>query len=1074
MIKPAVRLPAGAVLAAALLTSPPASVEHSLAAGESQVHELGLAGDSSWLVTVEQIGIDLVVEVPGQIAVDAPFDRQGTETLLVAGPVREVVVRAREAGAPPGRYALRVEKVDDPARLDAEAAMSRAGEAYLEGSAEGRKKALAGYLAAAGLYRETRDRARALYAAAVLARLTGDTRQALELGERVLPLWQADRLWEAATRNEIGLDLWLLGRMDEARASFEAARTVQREIGDRYGEGASLSNLCLMDLSAGELRKGLACYERALPLLREVQAGSLEGAALTNVGRVHDVLGEPDEALARYQEALARLRSLGDRNGVARTLNQMAVLYRETGDLQEALACYGEALEVFRELQDGRWQARVLHNLGTVYHALGEPRQALASYEPALALWRTAGDRDGEAATLANLGLVRLRLGDARAALELHRQALELYRAIGDRRGEGSTLLGAGRAAAALGDPAAGMASLKEAAALLREVGDLAGEAEALRELGEAQAGQGDPEEALATSLPILERALAIARAARQPAGEAQTLLALARTERRLGRSADARAHAEAALAVAESLRSRIGSPDLRASFSATQHGTYELLIDLLMEAHRSAPAAGHDRAALEVAERARARTLLELLGEAGVDPGGGADPGLLERRALLQRRLSAKAARALSEKDGPARIALEQEQQAILRELDLAEAEIRRASPAYAALTRPEPLRAAEVQALLDADTVLLVYSLGEARSFLWKVAQGSIEAHELPGRAAIEEAARRVHEGLSGFAVEDRAREAAEAAGLAQLLLGPVATGLEGKRLAIVADGALHYVPFGALPVPGPRASDAADAAPVPLLERHEIVYLPSASALAAQRRRLSPPSRDAGWITILADPVFDAGDPRVTGRAAPAARPASRDTSFERLPASRGEAESIAALAPPGKAAVALDFAASRSRVLGDRLGGYRVIHFATHGVLDAERPALSGLALSMVGPDGSPQEGFLHLRDIYGLRLDADLVVLSGCRTALGRELRGEGLVGLTRGFLYAGAPRVLASLWKVEDRATSELMTRFYRALWQEGLAPAAALRSAQLSLRRERRWRDPYFWAGFVLQGAWS
>ncbi|HEX6864203.1 MAG TPA: CHAT domain-containing protein, partial [Thermoanaerobaculia bacterium] len=150
------------------------------------------------------------------------------------------------------------------------------------------------------------------------------------------------------------------------------------------------------------------------------------------------------------------------------------------------------------------------------------------------------------------------------------------------------------------------------------------------------------------------------------------------------------------------------------------------------------------------------------------------------------------------------------------------------------------------------------------------------------------------------------------------------------------------------------------------------------------------------------------------------------------------------------------------------------GFRVVHFATHGVLDAERPALSGLALSMVGPDGSAQEGFLHLRDVYGLRLDADLVVLSGCRTALGRELRGEGLVGLTRGFLYAGAPRVVASLWKVEDRATSELMTRFYRALWEEGLAPAAALRSAQLSLRRERRWRDPYFWAGFVLQGAWS
>lgn len=1050
MIRTSVRLPAGAVLAAALLTFPPVPVERSLAAGESHVHELAL-DEGAWLVTVEQSGIDVAVELPGRIAVDAPFDRQGTETLLVAGPAREVVVRARETGAPPGRYTLRVENVEklEPGRIEAEAAMSRAGEAYLEGSAEGRKKALAEYLAASSLYREGRDQARALYAAAVLARLTGDTRQALAVGERVLPLWQAlgDRLWEAATRNEIGLDLWLLGRAEEARASFEAARTIQREIGDRYGEGASLSNLCLMDLSAGKLRAGLACYEGALPLLREVQAGSLEGAALTNVGRVHDVLGEPDEALARYQEALARLRSLGDRNGVARTLSQMAVLHREAGDFQQALVCYGEALEVFRELGDRRWQSHALHNLGTVYHALGEPRQALASYEPALRLRRETGDREGEATTLANLGLVQRRLGDPRAALALHRQALELYRALGDRRGEGNSLLDAGRAYGALGDAASEMAALEQAVALLHEVGSLAGEAEALRELGEARAERGDAEGALAT----LERALGIARAARQPAGEAQTLLALARTERRLGRSAEARAHAEAALAVAESLRARIGSPDLRASFSATQHGTSELLIDLLMEAHRSAPAAGHGRDALEVAERARARTLLELLGEAGVDPAKEADPALLERRTLLERRLSAKAARALHEKEGPARNALQQEQQVILRELDLAEAEIRRASPAYAALTRPEPLRASEVQALLDADTVLLLYSLGEARSFLWKVTPGGIEPHELPGRAAIEEAARRVHEGLSAFDVEDRARESGEAAELAKLLLGPVAGGLEGKRLAVVADGALHYVPFGALPVP-PVSN--AEGVPVSLIERYEVVHLPSASALAAQRRRLAEPSPASGWITVLADPVFDG--------------------TFERLPASRAEAEAIAALAPPGKAAVALGFEASRSRVLEGRLSGYRVVHFATHGVLDAERPALSGLALSMVGPDGSAQEGFLHLRDVYGLRLDADLVVLSGCRTALGRELRGEGLVGLTRGFLYAGAPRVVASLWKVEDRATAELMTRFYRALWQEGLPPAAALRSAQLSLRRERRWRDPYFWAGFVLQGAWN
>jgi CHAT domain-containing protein len=167
------------------------------------------------------------------------------------------------------------------------------------------------------------------------------------------------------------------------------------------------------------------------------------------------------------------------------------------------------------------------------------------------------------------------------------------------------------------------------------------------------------------------------------------------------------------------------------------------------------------------------------------------------------------------------------------------------------------------------------------------------------------------------------------------------------------------------------------------------------------------------------------------------------------------------------------VALDFAADRQAVLGDRLAAYRVVHFATHGILDTDRPALSGLALSSVDRDGRPQAGFLPLRDIYNLHLQADLVVLSGCRTALGRELSGEGLVGLTRGFQYAGAARVVASLWPVEDRATERLMTRFYRGLWSEKLPPAAALRAAQLALRAERPYRDPFFWAGFVLAGDW-
>jgi CHAT domain-containing protein len=192
----------------------------------------------------------------------------------------------------------------------------------------------------------------------------------------------------------------------------------------------------------------------------------------------------------------------------------------------------------------------------------------------------------------------------------------------------------------------------------------------------------------------------------------------------------------------------------------------------------------------------------------------------------------------------------------------------------------------------------------------------------------------------------------------------------------------------------------------------------------------------------------------------------------TDLTRLSASRHEAEKIAALAP-GKVWSALDLAANREAVLSGGLRDYRVIHFATHAVADTRNPELSGLVLSLVDASGKPQEGFLGVSDIYELDLGADLVVLSGCQTALGKEVRGEGIMGLTRGFLYAGVPRVVASLWPVQDRTTAELMARFYRALWQDHLPAATALREAQRSLRHDPRYRDPYSWAGFVLQGDW-
>jgi CHAT domain-containing protein len=347
------------------------------------------------------------------------------------------------------------------------------------------------------------------------------------------------------------------------------------------------------------------------------------------------------------------------------------------------------------------------------------------------------------------------------------------------------------------------------------------------------------------------------------------------------------------------------------------------------------------------------------------------------------------------------------------------------------------------------------------------------------LPPRKEIEDLAREVYEELSTVGSDARRqREAAELLG--KILLGPVwGEAPRFQRLLVVPDGALHILPLAALRVPDPGQSWTIAGNRQELLKYHEVVYLPSATTLALERQRLEKRPPAPKWAAILADPVFSPHDQRLAkGKASSTVESvrsggASKVPIFERLLSSRREADAIRDLAPTGQVSSKLDLEASREAVLSGDLRSYRVIHFATHGVADTRNPELSGLVLSLVDAAGQPREGFLGLTDVYELDLNADLVVLSGCQTALGKEVNGEGLMGLTRGFLYAGAPRVVASLWRVQDRTTAELMTRFYRALWQDRLPAAAALRKAQQSLSSDPRYKDPYSWAGFVLQGDW-
>jgi CHAT domain-containing protein len=728
--------------------------------------------------------------------------------------------------------------------------------------------------------------------------------------------------------------------------------------------------------------------------------------------------------------------------------------------------------------------------MGRAYVEVAQAQRALQHYNEALVLQRAVGDRLGEGITLNQIGIAYSVLDENQKALEFHQQSLDLTRAVGNRREEGIALDNLGRVSRILGQPRIALDYHNQAIRIFRGIGD------------------------------------------RQH--EATALYGLARTESDFGNYSQAGHYLTAALSLFEDVRANVGAEQLRAAYLASKQDAYKFYIGLLMRMHALEPTKSYDALALQTSERARARSLLEMLAEARADIRQGVDMALLERERKLMQQLNAKAQRQLQllgQKDSQERLSeLNKQISALEDEYRLVQATIRKSSPAYAALTQPQPLGLKEIQQQLDPNTLLLEYALGDQRSYLWAVSANSFKAFDLPRRELIRKSARRVYELLTARSAskagetasqkQDRLAQAdlellAASQELSAMVLGPIASELGNKRLVVVADDALQYVPFAALSVVssplsvvsratssalgpshneppttdnGPRTTDKFR----PLILDHEIISLPSASALAVLRKNLFGRKPAAKAVAVIADPVFSIADDRLNADVRSLGRKETqRDGSastrilehlvddstgglaIRRLRFTRQEADQILAVAPRKTNLRALDFKASRAMATSAELSQYRYVHFATHGYLDSERAELSAVVLSLVDEQGKPEDGFLRAHEIYNLKLPAELVVLSACQTGLGKEVKGEGLVGLTRGFMYAGARRVVVSLWNVNDRATAELMQRFYRGMLREKLTPAASLRRAQSEMSRHPQWQSPYYWAAFVIQGEW-
>jgi CHAT domain-containing protein/Tfp pilus assembly protein PilF len=1083
--------------------SPGAELDHELTGGETHVYRISLQPGQFARLVADQRNLDLVLIL---------FDPDGQEITRVnnyAGYEPEQVslvaekagdyqlkINAARPNAAKARYGIRLVELRpmEPQDLRAIAADRKVSQACLvwrQGGSDSRQQAGNLFRAALSAYRKLGDRrgeAEALTFLGAISVQSTRYREAIDYHAQAVPLW--------------------------------------RELANRRLEAFSLNDIGYAHQNLGEFRLALDYYNQALTIRESLPIARELAQTLTSIGVVCTEIGEAEQALASYRRSLALARESGDKVQQAYALNSLALLQVGMGESQEALIGLREALSLWKEVGYRNGEADALNTIGLTYDRLGDAQAALDYFSQALVIWEATGNRTGAAQTLNNVGVACYYQRDFQQALAYYERALALWRAIGNRREEASTLNNIGLVRLEVNDPVKAMSSFEQALDLNSGDSNIGSRSSIFHNIGLAHCQSDEFDKAL----DYFQQSLDLGRQLRDRDAEAKALRGMALAHLGLNRLEPARTEIEAALGIIESLRARTASLELRALVQSRHMSMYRLHTHVLMALHRADPTKGYDSLAFTATEYGRARSLLDSLSLVREETRQRIDPRLISSEKALRLKIEAKERERLrlpaaEQKDKVA--AIDREINDLLLQKEQLEARIRAYNPQYASLMNAPRPGVADIQLELDADTLLLEYFISElpkSSSYLWLVSRDSLSSFRLPAAKEIEDEARRVYDSLAErnrqipgeSLTSKRARledadvaYAAASARLSGMLLGPVAAQLDKKRLIIVAEGMLQYIPFAALPTPRTSRPGVTErqkqengrpisASRAPLIADHEIVSLASGSVLVQLRQRLAHHAPAPKTLAVFADPVFHSDDGRVReiAEARNRARAGAKDNSaiaaalarssdvrrsaraagvsdFVRLRFSRREAEAISSFAPEAMRRTALDFAASREAALAEPLDQYRILHFATHGLLNSTTPALSGLVLSLVDEGGQPRNGFLRLHEIYNLKLNADLVVLSACQTALGKKVQGEGLIGLTRGFQYAGAPRVVASLWRVDDQATAELMKRFYQGMLRGGLRPAAALRAAQISLARETRWKNPYYWAAFTLQGEW-
>ncbi len=922
--------------------------------------------------------------------------------------------------------------------------------------------------------------------AAETAYSAGDNVKAKTLADRVL----ADPISDPSTVKIVAYSILSLiayqtGKKADAERWCNNARGLITDNTPNHARALSHFSSGIYQYFYGDVRTANTDFEDAVKFSAESVEPFVLTQSLFYSGFSQLRLGNTLPALNLMREALARSEQLGYQRGVALAHREIGYIHFYLGERQVALDSFRTSELMLPRQGAVIERARVFNAIGLVYRDFDDLMSAERYFEDAEESFISAGYPLGALTALLNLCDLYTRVGQADRARRSYLLAQERAEDLGDEFQMSLAAEGLGKLELFSKNFDNAVNHFKRSLALTKKSGTDSNTISEL--LGAAYELKGD----LRRARIQYNFVLAVNDRMGNTIYRAKNLFDLARLDYLEGSFQSSFDRMLESLRLTEEVYASVDSASLRRSYLGHSQHRFELMSVLTAQKANVSKRPEDVKQSLIYLERARARSLSDNLRINNSRISTPEDQARLFHERHLLASLTAKNDRLtnlrLRDRNDPEVHTVEVEISRILEDLDDIRSSDQRDDPNSSLIRKPTDFDLTGLQRdVLDADEVLIAYFLSETESYLWLADRTTIEVYPLSAGNLIEKAVDSLNERLQTQAsaserpFEERAETlrfadaeyAAAARNLSDIILGPVAEKIQGKRLIMVPDGKLNYFPISALPMPNSESDD-------PILLTNEVIYQPSAQTYVLLKK-IGQERKDenAKDLLVFSDPVFNPADERLTGIEIAAKnnettpyrfRLVESFSSLSRLPASRNEAETVSKAV--GGSDLFMGFDATRERLLSTNLADYKVIHLATHGFLDPERPELSSLVFSRYDQTGQQLDESIRMHDIYSMKLNADLVVLSACQTGTGKEVKGEGVMGLNTAFLQAGARSVVSTLWQVEDNAANHLMKEFYERMAADGMSPSAALRAAQIKLYQDPQFRSPFFWAAFTVHG---